>query len=77
MVDGVRYIRSSDADESRSAINQPEIIRAFAERRGFQIMTAYQDCSRPGNTIGGRPAFGGLLHKVKRLFALICHDKSR
>jgi DNA invertase Pin-like site-specific DNA recombinase len=75
------YVRMSTEHQKYSTDNQSAEIRAYAERRGFEIVRSYADEGKSGLRVGGRDAFQRLMADVQSgncgFEAIIVYDVSR
>lgn len=55
-VRAAQYVRMSTEHQKYSTENQADIIQAYAERRGFEIVETYADQGKSGLKIEGREA---------------------
>lgn len=80
-IPAAEYVRMSTEHQQYSADNQTEVIRRYAEQRGFEIVKSYGDEGKSGLTVGGRPALQRLLNDADRgqtdFRALLVYDVSR
>ena len=58
------YVRMSTEHQKYSTANQASAIRAYAEKRGLEIVRTYADEGKSGLNIEGRGALQRLLHEV-------------
>lgn len=59
------YVRMSTEHQKYSTANQASAIRAYAEKRGFEIVRTYADEGKSGLNIEGREALRRLLNDVQ------------
>jgi len=75
------YVRMSTEHQKYSTDNQSAEIRAYAERRGFEIVRSYADEGKSGLRIDGRDAFQRLLADIQSgkadFEAILVYDVSR
>lgn len=75
------YVRMSTEHQKYSTDNQSAEIRAYAERRGFEIVRSYADEGKSGLRIDGRDAFQRLLGDIQSgkadFEAILVYDVSR
>lgn len=75
------YVRMSTDHQQYSTDNQAAAIRAYAERRGFDIVRTYADEGKSGLQIGGRDSFQQLLADIQSgnvdFEAILVYDVSR
>ena len=64
-VRAAQYVRMSTDPQEYSPKNQMEVIAAYAERRGFEIVRTYQDSGKSGLSLKGRES-------LRRLIADVC-----
>lgn len=80
-VRAAEYVRMSTEHQKYSTDNQASAIRAYAERRGYEIVQTYADEGKSGLNIGGRLALQKLIEDVETkradFKALIVYDVSR
>lgn len=80
-VRAAEYVRMSTEHQKYSTDNQASAIRAYAERRGYEIVQTYADEGKSGLNIGGRLGLQKLLEDVENgsadFKALIVYDVSR
>jgi DNA invertase Pin-like site-specific DNA recombinase len=80
-VRAAEYVRMSTEHQKYSTDNQGAAIRAYAERRGYEIVQTYADEGKSGLNIGGRLALQQLLADVEAgradFKALLVYDVSR
>jgi DNA invertase Pin-like site-specific DNA recombinase len=80
-VRAAEYVRMSTEHQKYSTDNQSSAIRAYAERRGYEIVQTYADEGKSGLNIGGRLALQKLIDDVETgradFKALIVYDVSR
>ena len=75
------YVRMSTEHQKYSTENQSEIIRRYAEQRGFTIVRTYEDSGKSGLRIDGRDALKRLIDDVRSgaadFRAILVYDVSR
>lgn len=75
------YVRMSTEHQKYSTDNQAEAIRAYANKRGYEIVKTYADEGKSGLNLGGRLALQSLLSDVENgsadFEALLVYDVSR
>ena len=80
-VPAAQYVRMSTEHQQYSTDNQEEVIRNYAERRGYEIVRTYADEGKSGLNLGGRLALQKLLDDVESrradFTALLVYDVSR
>lgn len=64
-VRAAQYVRMSTEHQKYSTENQADIIQAYAERRGFEIVKTYADEGKSGLRIDGRNSLKRLLADVQ------------
>jgi len=76
-----QYIRMSTEHQQYSTENQADVIRDYAQRRGFEIVRTYADEGKSGLRIEGREALKRLLDDVQNgradFATIIAYDISR
>lgn len=60
-VRAAQYLRMSTGDQLYSIENQRAAIAAYAQERGFEVVSSYVDAGRSGLTLTGRPGLKALL----------------
>ncbi|WP_447750853.1 recombinase family protein [Sphingopyxis fribergensis] len=75
------YVRMSTEHQKYSTDNQAAEIRAYAARRGFEIVRTYADEGKSGLSVDGRPSLQRLLADIEAgnidFEALLVYDVSR
>ncbi|SMC82755.1 recombinase family protein [Novosphingobium sp. B1] len=75
------YVRMSTEHQKYSTDNQSAEIRAYAERRGFEIVRTYADEGKSGLRVDGRESFQRLLADIQNgsadFEAILVYDVSR
>ncbi len=75
------YVRMSTEHQKYSTDNQAAEIRAYADRRGFEIVRTYADEGKSGLSIGGRLSLQQLLADIENdgadFEAVLVYDVSR
>lgn len=75
------YVRMSTEHQKYSTDNQAEAIRAYANKRGYEIVKTYADEGKSGLNLSGRLALQSLLSDVENgladFEALLVYDVSR
>jgi len=75
------YVRMSTEHQKYSTENQGEIIRRYAEQRGFMLVRTYEDSGKSGLRLDGRDALKRLIDDVRRgtadFNAILVYDVSR
>ena len=76
-----QYVRMSTEHQKYSTENQAEAIRAYAERRGIEIVRTYADEGKSGLRIDGRDALKQLIDDVQTgkadFSTILVYDVSR
>ncbi|MCC9608575.1 recombinase family protein [Blastopirellula sp. JC732] len=76
-----QYVRMSTEHQQYSTLNQEDIIREYAERRGFEIVRTYADEGKSGLSVAGRDSLRRLIADVQELRAdfdvILVYDVSR
>lgn len=80
-VPAAQYLRMSTEQQSCSLENQAEVIQAYAESYGYEIVRTYSDVGRSGVKLKGRPELIRLLSDVvgghAPFGAILVYDVSR
>src|SRR5438876_10987321 len=75
------YVRMSTEHQRYSTENQGEIIRRYAEQRGFTLVRTYEDSGKSGLRLDGRDALKTLIADVRSgaadFNAILVYDVSR
>src|SRR5438874_12602293 len=75
------YVRMSTEHQKYSTENQGEIIRRYAEQRGFTLVRTYEDSGKSGLRLDGRHALKRLIEDVRGgsvdFNAILVYDVSR
>ena len=75
------YVRMSTEHQKYSTENQGEIIRRYAEQRGFTLVRTYEDSGKSGLRLDGRDALKKLIEDVRSgvadFNAILVYDVSR
>ena len=75
------YVRMSTEHQKYSTENQGEIIRRYAEQRGFTLVRTYEDSGKSGLRLDGRDALKRLIDDVRHgaadFNAILVYDVSR
>ena len=75
------YVRMSTEHQRYSTENQGEIIRRYADQRGFALVRTYEDSGKSGLRMDGRDALKRLIEDVRRgaadFSAILVYDVSR
>jgi DNA invertase Pin-like site-specific DNA recombinase len=81
LVRAAEYVRMSTEHQKYSTENQAEAIRAYAARRGMEIVRTYADAGKSGLRLDGRDALKQLLADVENgtndFEAILVYDISR
>ncbi len=81
VIRAAEYVRMSTEHQKYSTENQSEAIRAYAARRGMEIVRTYADAGKSGLRLDGRDALKRLLADVedgtKDFDAILVYDISR
>lgn len=79
--EAAQYVRMSTEHQKYSTENQAEIIRRYAEQRGFAIVHTYEDSGKSGLRLDGRDALKRLIDDVRggdaHFSAILVYDVSR
>src|SRR5690606_30539728 len=74
------YVRMSTEHQQYSTENQSDVIRLYAEQRGFEIVRTYADTGKSGLQIDGRDELQRLLRDVEsgqaEFYAHLIYDVS-
>lgn len=80
-VPAAEYVRMSTEHQKYSTDNQSAMIRAYAMRRGYEVVRTYADEGKSGLNLGGRAALQQLLADIEGgradYQALLVYDVSR
>ncbi|PQO28919.1 recombinase family protein [Blastopirellula marina] len=60
-----QYVRMSTEHQQYSTLNQEDMIREYAERRGFEIVRTYADEGKSGLNVAGRESLRRLIADVQ------------
>src|SRR5437762_12535914 len=75
------YVRMSTEHQKYSTEEQGEIIRRYADQRGFTLVRSYEDSGKSGLRLDGRDALKGLIDDVRSgaasFGAILVYDVSR
>src|SRR6266581_9242914 len=75
------YVRMSTEHQRYSTENQGEIIRRYAEERGFTLVRTYEDSGKSGLRLDGRDSLKRLIEDVRGgaadFRAILVYDVSR
>jgi len=76
-----QYVRMSTEHQQYSTLNQEDVIREYAERRGFEIVRTYADEGKSGLNVAGRESLRRLIADVQEQQAdfdvILVYDVSR
>ena len=76
-----QYVRMSTEHQQYSTSNQEDIIREYAQRRGFEIVRTYADEGKSGLNVAGRQALRHMIDDVQTgradYSAILAYDVSR
>jgi DNA invertase Pin-like site-specific DNA recombinase len=76
-----QYVRMSTEHQQYSTSNQEDVIREYAERRGYSIVRTYADEGKSGLNVAGRDALRRLIADVQSVnpgfAAILVYDVSR
>ncbi len=76
-----QYVRMSTEHQQYSTLNQEDVIREYAEQRGFEIVKTYTDAGKSGLNVAGRESLRRLIADVQELKAefegILVYDVSR
>jgi DNA invertase Pin-like site-specific DNA recombinase len=61
------YIRTDPEGELPRAGEQRAVIEAYAARRGYELVAAYEDLDAPGNLLYHRPGLKAAINNIKEL----------
>lgn len=80
-VRAAQYVRMSTEHQKYSTENQADIIRVYAEKRGFTLVKTYEDSGKSGLRLDGRDALKRLIDDVRSRTAdfsvILVYDVSR
>src|SRR4051794_38059782 len=80
-VRAAQYCRMSTEHQQYSTANQADVIRDYAQRRGFDIVRTYADEGKSGLNIAGRDALRAMIDDVQSgradYDAILVYDVSR
>lgn len=81
LIRAAQYVRMSTEHQQYSTLNQEDIIREYAEKRGFKIVKTYADEGKSGLNVTGRTSLKQLIADVQELRAdfevILVYDVSR
>lgn len=76
-----QYVRMSTEHQQYSTLNQEDVIREYAERRGYEIVRTYADAGKSGLNVAGREQLRRLIDDVQHgradFDAILVYDISR
>ena len=76
-----QYVRMSTEHQKYSTENQAEVIRRYADGRGFEVGRIYEDSGKSGLRLQGRDALRRLINEVQNGAAdfnvVLVYDVSR
>ena len=76
-----QYVRMSTEHQQYSTLNQEDVIREYAERRGYEIIRTYADEGKSGLNVAGRVQLRRLIEDVQHgradFDAILVYDISR
>src|SRR5262245_62451093 len=76
-----QYVRMSTEHQQYSTSNQGDIIRDYAQRRGFEIIRTYADEGKSGLSVAGRESLRAMIDDVESgradYSAILVYDVSR
>jgi DNA invertase Pin-like site-specific DNA recombinase len=80
-IPAAQYIRMSTEHQQYSTANQQDVIREYAERRGFEIVRTFADEGKSGLNIAGREALRQLIEDAQSgevdFATILVYDVSR
>lgn len=80
-VRAAQYVRMSTEHQQYSTSNQADVIREYAQRRGFEIMRTYADEGKSGLNVAGRESLRRMIDDVQAgqadYAAILVYDVSR
>jgi DNA invertase Pin-like site-specific DNA recombinase len=80
-VRAAQYVRMSTEHQQYSTSNQADVIREYAERRGYEIVRTYADEGKSGLNVAGREQLRRLIDDVQHgradFDAILVYDVSR
>ncbi|MEZ5941178.1 MAG: recombinase family protein [Planctomycetaceae bacterium] len=81
LVRAAQYVRMSTEHQQYSTLNQEDIIKEYAEKRGFEIVRTYADEGKSGLNVAGRESLQRLISDVQDGLAdfavILVYDISR
>lgn len=76
-----QYVRMSTEHQQYSTVNQEDVIREYAQRRGFEIVRTYADEGKSGLNVAGRDSLRRMIEDVQSgradFAAILVYDISR
>lgn len=76
-----QYVRMSTEHQQYSTSNQEDVIREYAQRRGFEIVRTYADEGKSGLSLSGRESLRRMIEDVQAgradFSAILVYDVSR
>lgn len=76
-----QYVRMSTEHQQYSTANQEDVVREYAQRRGFEIVRTYADEGKSGLNVAGRDSLRRLIDDVQSgaadFAAILVYDVSR
>jgi DNA invertase Pin-like site-specific DNA recombinase len=76
-----QYVRMSTEHQQYSTANQEDVIREYAQRRGFEIVCTYADEGKSGLNVAGRESLRRMIDDVQSgradYGAILAYDVSR
>src|SRR5262245_10600242 len=80
-VRAAQYVRMSTEHQQYSTANQADVIREYAQRRGFEIVRTYADEGKSGLSVAGRDSLRQMIDDVQSgradYRAILVYDVSR
>ncbi len=80
-VRAAQYVRMSTEHQQYSTLNQEDVVRDYAQRRGFEIVRTYADEGKSGLNVAGRHGLQAMIHDVQSgradFAAILVYDVSR
>src|SRR5437870_4066831 len=81
LIRAAQYVRMSTEHQQYSTSNQEDMIREYADRRGFEIVQTFADEGKSGLSIAGRESLRRLIDLVESgkasFSAILVYDVSR
>src|SRR4051812_22697273 len=76
-----QYVRMSTEHQQYSTSNQEDVIREYAQRRGYEIVRTYADEGKSGLNVAGRESLRRMIDDVQAgradYSAILVYDVSR